>query len=1019
MNTKLLKSILALLILSTSVFANERQDFKGWKQAETTHFKFIYEPAAESTAQAYAKIADEAWNNVSKIYSFPQEKTTVYIVSRTNVVNAYTYFAPPHMIMFDSPEISSLFGFRDDWAKLFFTHELIHVANVSFEDKDYLLAKIFGEFFRNIDYAGVNGWALEGLTTVLETEITKGGRGRSPYFELEFKGPTLDNALLSYSQIGSELEPPHSQIYVCGYLIMRAIADKHGIQALADLERNRRDGLTWEDSVLKVTGQTAADIYREVKIALEKKYADERKIPEGKIISPNSMNTYYSQPAIVLSDGSIIATRTSLNNDKAVVLLNPKNDRGQTFVEDTLYSDKILSNYKETILFTGDFSDTPCVTADENQTVYASMGITRTNRNPGTETQFALYKWTKLSGLTKLTTDTSSYFQPTVSRDGSTLVAVEQNGLKMQIVKIDTTNGNKTVLFQDDKYHFIQPALNYNGSIIAFLLLKEDRACVAIGDTATGEYSIIYNDSQDSLVDPSAPFFNSDGNLNFVSNERGRLEAYSATFDKQTETYEIKPMLSDPIGITWAYQSNLGVFYTSMASTGTVIKIKPKREWGNPADFEGPSPAGEIMTFGKYLDDYPEFRPFSATYDDDNSSLQQEIASAQDSDSNEQTNSKQNLAPKNYKTRSEQALERLNNLPPVTTELTKERTFIPGIVPLLYMPFISAVSDPFDDDYLGIGGIFAGLTPKVQMKQGVVIADLFYYPKLKNLTGDFISEIPVGTSLIDIYLSRSLLTLENALGENLFTETNVVTFGITLPIVGYSEHRNATNLNYLAYAGATFTAAEDHAFSLTDKVNYNSALEFQTGFDFAKNIKTNRDKTIGFDITALALGNYNFIRNKLFAGFESEIVIDSGTQHSRHEFDIVTRYTNFPADTNITFSRAHLASSTENCLYPGKVLLQYSFVSPNFMNMQMDGSLFAQTLVSFEKNTIDNITPDSGLPFNITPSNILNLGAELALPIGNKQKISFGGNVLLDFANPDAEPEFKFFFSVKFNWIRI
>lgn len=1015
MKNKSLKCVLALLILSTSAFANQRQAFKGWKQAETTHFKFIYEPAAENTAQAYAKIADEAWNNVSKIYSFPQEKTTVYIISRTNVVNAYTYFAPPHMVMFDSPEISSLFGFRDDWAKLFFTHELIHVANVSFEDKDYLLAKIFGEFFRNIDYAGVNGWALEGLTTVLETEITNGGRGRSPYFELEFKGPTLDNALLPYSQIGSEIEPPHSQIYVCGYLIMRAIADKHGIQALADLERNRRDGLTWEDSVLKVTGQTAADIYREVKIALEKKYADERKIPEGKIISPNNMNTYYSQPAIVLSDGSIIATRTSLNNDKAVVLLNPKNDRGQTFVEDTLYSDKIVSNYKETILFTGDFSDTPCVTADENQTVYVSMGITRNNRNPGTETQFALYKWTRFSGLTKLTKDSSSYFQPAVSPDGSTLVAVEQNGLKMRIVKIDTSTGDKTVLFQDDKYHFVQPALNHNGNQITFLLLKEDRACVAIGDTSTGEYSIIHNDSPDFIVDPSAPCFNSDGTLTFVSNDRGRLEAYSAILDNQTNTYQVNPMLSDPIGITWAYKSNFGIIYTSMASTGTVIKIKPRREWGNPADFEGPSPAGEIMTFGKYIDDYPEFRPFSATYGKTNSSSENTNDSTQDTESNKQPAD----TTKNYRTRSDDALNRLNNLPPVTTELTNERTFIPGIVPLLYMPFINAVTDPFDDEYLGIGGIFVGQTPKVQMKQGILVADLFYYPKLKNITGNFISEIPFGTSLIDLFLSRSLLTTESISGENLFTETDVVTFGLTLPIISYTEHRNATNLNYLAYAGAIFTAAEEHAFNITDKVEYNSTLEFQTGFDFAKNIKTNRDRTIGFDITALALGNYNFNKNNLFAGFEGEVVVDFGTQHSKQEFDIVTRYTDFPAETNITFSRAHLASTTENCLYPGKLLLQYSLISPNFLNTQMDGSLFAQTLISFGKNTVDAITPDSGLPLNITTSNILNLGAELALPIGNKQKLSFGGNILLDFANPEAEPKYKFFFGCKFNWIRI
>ena len=69
----------------------------------------------------------------------PQEKTNVYVFSRLNIVNAYTFFTPPEIIMYDSPVLESTFGFREDWMKLFFTHELIHIANITFEDKKYLL----------------------------------------------------------------------------------------------------------------------------------------------------------------------------------------------------------------------------------------------------------------------------------------------------------------------------------------------------------------------------------------------------------------------------------------------------------------------------------------------------------------------------------------------------------------------------------------------------------------------------------------------------------------------------------------------------------------------------------------------------------------------------------------------------------------------------------------------------------------------------------------------------------------
>ena len=316
MKKRLLTAICAALLLFTSTagaaFANDYVKFKGWKQAETTHFRFIYEAASEPAAKKYAEFADEAWEKIARIYAMPQEKTNVYVFSRLNVVNAYTFFTPPEIVMFDAPVIDSYFGFRDDWMKLFFTHELIHIANINFEDKSYLTSKLFGEAFSGLDYSMIPGWALEGLTTVLETELTNGGRGRSPYFELSLKAPTVENNFIPYRLIGTEQEPPSSQIYVMGYLIMRSIADRWGIQALADIERNRTNGKTWEDSVYLVTGETAPEIYRKAKIVLEKKYAKEREIPEGKTISTTENNIYYSRPAVIMDDGSIIINKNSI-----------------------------------------------------------------------------------------------------------------------------------------------------------------------------------------------------------------------------------------------------------------------------------------------------------------------------------------------------------------------------------------------------------------------------------------------------------------------------------------------------------------------------------------------------------------------------------------------------------------------------------------------------------------------------------------------------------------------------------
>ena len=985
----------ALLLLSTAAFANDYVKFKGWKQAETTHFRFIYEAASEQAAQAYAKIADEAWEKIARIYAMPQEKTNVYVFSRLNIVNAYTMFSPPEIIMFDSPLIDNYFGFRDDWMKLFFTHELIHIANINFEDKTYLATKLLGESIRSLDYSSIPGWALEGLTTVLETELTNGGRGRSPYFELSLKAPTLDNNFIPYRLIGTEQEPPYSQIYVMGYLIMRSIADRWGIQALADIERNRNMDRTWEESVKFVTGHTPQDIYREAKIALEKKYADERKIPEGKIISPNDINVNYSVPAIVLDDGSIIARRDDYTSS-AVVLLKPGEKDGLQFTEDD-------DNVKETILFRGAGE----VTSDQDMNIYYNTAVSRYDRAPYNETQFPLYKWSKDEdgNITNeaLTHDQSSYYQPSVSRDGKVLVAVDQKGLKMRIVKVDLQTGDVTPLFADERYSFIQPALNEDGSKIAFVVLKEDRACIALGDMTTGQYKIVNNTEHDFITDPSQPAFNKDGTLTFCSNDRGRLEVYEAVPNSDGQTFTCTPKLSDPIGALWAYKNDLAIFYFSESSTGSVIKIKPLEEWGNIADFEGPSPAGEIMTFGTKPNDYPDFDPYA------------KLAEAEKEDEKE-TEKEDEKKEDIVKHRSEKAIEKLDKLEPATTELTNVKGFRPYITPFLYLPFINTLEAP-EKSYFGFGAMFAGLLPRYQMKQGLMYLDAVYYPTVKNFTGEFLIETPLFAGTLDLLVSRNSSLFEFPKNKETFSMQNDLIAGYTLPVYSREQYTVGRQLAVLTYAGASLKQTSDHAFSVTESLPFTKQINFQAGLDYLQVMNLPRDNRLTFELTNLAVGTWDFDKNKLFAGYEGEFSFTTGTTAYTQETGLIVRYTDFPSNTTPSMSRAHFLGKTENCLFPGKVLLNYTYTMTNFIPGIADGSMSVLGMASFGKNSIDKTTPDTGLPMNLRLEKKLNLGFEASFNAGAGQKIGIGYAALFDFTN-NNKTEWNFYVTAKLNWIR-
>ena len=1023
---KSLACIATLLILCASAFANDYVKFKGWKQAETTHFRFIYEAASEEAAKKYAEIADEAWEKIARIYSMPQEKTDVYVFSRLNVVNAYTFFAPPEIVMFDSPVIDSYFGFRDDWMKLFFTHELIHIANITFEDKNYLTSKIFGEAVRGWDYSSIPGWALEGLTTVLETELTNGGRGRSPYFEIDFKAATLDNNFIPYRLIGTEQEPPYSQIYVMGYLIMRSIVDRCGIQALADIERNRTDGRSWEESVKLVTGKTPQDIYREVKIALQKKYSDERKIPEGKIISPNDINSNYCQPGIIFDDGSMIAICDS-KGKYAAVLMDPVKKDGTAYYNDYGYAPK------EQILFTANFHDSRSLTADENKTVYFSAAEQRLDRNPGYETKYNLYKWTSTTDITQLTQDESSYFQPSVSRDGKVLVAVEQSGLKMRLVQIDTQTGEKSVLFQDERYSFIQPALNADGSLLAFVLLKDDRACIALADMTTKEYKIVNNTDYDFITDPSSPSFNKDGSLNFCSNDRGRLEVFEVTPNSDGKTFTYTPAVSDPIGALWAYKNELGVFYTSVASTGTVIKMKPLEDWKSVPDFDGPSPAGQVMTFRELEDDYPDFDPYKLMTEARNTS---EEETSYETDAPEETKElepveefekvevvEEHKAPKNddeVKHRSQEKIDELGNLKPGVTDLQNEKLFLGKITPLFYSLIPGFISDN-GDTYVGIGAFMVAQTARIQMKQGFIMFDAFYFPKIKNYTGDIIAEFPVGTGTLDLYLGRNTYLEGIAFNsKDMFSLTNVALAGYTHPIISRSDMKNTKVLSALFYAGGTFTQQAEKAFAANADIPYAKNISFHTGLDYSTYVNEPRDSYATYSIVNLLLGNVDLETKKTYIGYEGEFSFLTGSKSTTSEISAVVRYTDFPSATVPYFSRAHFAGETENCLYPGKILLNYTYIFPGILGGMADGNIKVQSLASFGKNS-DGQTPvpELPLPFNLNIEKKLGLDFELDFPVSLGQKFTCGLSMLFDFNDPsDIKPDINFFVACKLNWLR-
>jgi len=1066
------------LFIGSFVFAESEKDsqsdeiqiqkFSGWKQAETEHFKFIFEEASRETVDQYALIADDAWNKVSKIYSFPPEKTEIYVTDRTNTVNAFTYSTYPHIGMFTSPVLYPTFTFRDDWKKLFFTHELIHHANFNFEDRKTanFTTKLFGSFLINFDFINVNGWALEGLTTVLETELTDGGRGRSPYWELEYKSITLDNNFQSYNEIGTESRPPYGQSYIFGYLIMRSIVDNYGVQALADIERNRKWGGSWEDSVRLVTGKSVQDIYADVRIALAKKYADERKIPEGQIITPRAGNSYF-RPLIVKDDGTFISLRTTKGMNAALVKFDPSAKSGRSYLEDIKPED-LNTIYQETILLNTSFTDIDCATADINENAYISAWTRRFEHNPGTEVEIGLYKWNKEDGIKRLTPKNASFFQPSVSRDGNLLVAVQQKGLEMRLVTVDTETGVYTSLLEDNKLSFIEPSVNADGTKVAFLVLDGKRARVAVADVNNPQnYEYVANDGE-NIVDPSYPAWNSNGNLTFTANYRGRLEQFEVintenlddvevdayTIVEQNESSLVRAVVSDPIGVTWAYQCEKGILYTSTAYSGDVIKIKPNSEWGKVPEFNGPSMPGEKITFGELMNDYPDFKPYvqlseieepeadetengegtEASKDKKSKSLfKSKLAKTDKKSENSEDSEKDDKEPlpvkgKTVKHRSKENIEKAENANSTITELQNEKKFLPLPKPILYSPTLVAQYDSENDKFIpGFGALALAMSPDLQNSIGFSLLNLNYYPTINNITGTYLQDIPVGIFKVGVFLNRSIAFRDindskkstlNTSSSTYFQEVNIAHVGVALPIID----RKFYDFSYELYLISSITASNSRfspsACSIvgTAESKTSNSMNANFGFDYFSSHMLKKEQFFKINSSAVANALYDFKTNKTYLGFDADATYTKSlSKQANYSYSLRGRYYTFPAETVVNSPDNVYAGDYLNTYSPIILVPQISYTAKGILLGMFDIKSSVECLLT-------TIEDDNGVPFinDFGLDNTYSVGLEAVLATA-RYSLNYG----VFFKAPFYEtPEnynfdmFKFYFGCKYEFER-
>ncbi len=183
--------IVALCLLAFALCAKGEQDFitfpsnVDWVTRESPHFTALYRRGQDPLAVRALKHAERAYQVLTPIFPKGPERTWMVLADFQDSTNGYALDVPyPHMVIFAAPpEPSGLLAGLDDWLASVILHEYVHILHIYPAGGLWVpLRAIFGSWV--MPNALMPSHLHEGIATLLETEMTGGGRGRGAPFHM-------------------------------------------------------------------------------------------------------------------------------------------------------------------------------------------------------------------------------------------------------------------------------------------------------------------------------------------------------------------------------------------------------------------------------------------------------------------------------------------------------------------------------------------------------------------------------------------------------------------------------------------------------------------------------------------------------------------------------------------------------------------------------------------------------------------------------------------------------------------
>jgi hypothetical protein len=502
--------VISILILYTSILISDSAQAQiynseqnplsvNWRQINASGFRLIYPEELETEAQRMANTIPGIFGRVGGSLGVRKSRIPIIFQNRGVLANGFFQMAPRKVEFFATPP---QYFDSQDWLNNLAVHELRHVAQ-----SDKLTGGKEYPFPEEVYFAwlGVSLplWFLEGDAVSTETSLTNVGRGRQPNWIMPYRTAILNGKHYSYSKaaFGSQKDVAPGY-YQLGYLMVSTLRESSGeyiIDSLfTDIRKRPLRLYPLAGSMKKYTGKTTKQWYDSLTTRLSNDWGNQTRLTPS--IDYPALNrqaqfaTNYYLP-VPLPDGKILALKDSKAETGVLVLIDQKK--------------------KEHRLQRIGQQDQPWFSYAKGKAVWDEV---RFDGRFLRRSFSVICSYDIQTGKLKKLTSRTRIFSPTLSADGTKIVAVSISlSNKINIIVMDALDGKiLRTIPNSENLHIQTPSFNHDGSLITYVSVSEAGKAIWTVDQAGNTSKIV----KETIQQLSRPVF-IDKNIAFNAHYNG------------------------------------------------------------------------------------------------------------------------------------------------------------------------------------------------------------------------------------------------------------------------------------------------------------------------------------------------------------------------------------------------------------------------------------------------------------------------------------------------------------------